>query len=98
MNFKVKVSRKMQQPYRIETISQFHKLRNGPEPLHPQISVIDVSVAKQLSEDEPRSLVLDFYTIALKTVKNAKMKYGQQLFDFDLEFSVQTCYVIWRGL
>lgn len=73
----------MQQPLRIKTISQFHKFRNKPEPLHPLISVIDVSVAKQLNDDEPGSLVLDFYTIALKTVQNAKMKYGQQLFDFD---------------
>jgi len=73
----------MQQPFRLKTISQFHKLRNQPPPLHPLISVVDVSFAKQLNDEEPRSLVLDFYTIALKTVQNAKMKYGQQLFDFD---------------
>jgi len=28
-------------------------------------------------------MVLDFYTIAFKKVQNAKMKYGQQRFDFD---------------
>ena len=28
-------------------------------------------------------LVFDFYTIAFKSVHNGKMKYGQQLFDFD---------------
>jgi len=84
LNFDVKqFSVKMQQPYRFETISQFHQFRNQPPPYHPLISVIDVSVAKQLNDDEPRSFVLDFYTIALKTVRNAKMKYGQQLFDFD---------------
>lgn len=73
----------MQQPYRIKTISQFHKFRNQPQPVHPLISVIDVSVAKHLNDDEPKSIVFDFYTIALKTVRNAKMKYGQQLYDFD---------------
>lgn len=75
----------MKQPYRLETISQFHKMRNLPPPLHPLISVIDVSgaEAKQLNDDEPKSLVFNFYGIALKSVQNGKMKYGQQHFDFD---------------
>jgi AraC-like DNA-binding protein len=73
----------MQQPYRIETISQFHKFRNRAQPQHPLISVIDVSVARHLNDNEPKSLVFDFYTISLKTVRNARMKYGQQLYDFD---------------
>jgi AraC family transcriptional regulator, transcriptional activator of pobA len=73
----------MQQPYRIETISQFHKFRNRAQPEHPLISVIDVSVARHLNDNEPKSLVFDFYTISLKTVRNARMKYGQQLYDFD---------------
>jgi AraC-like DNA-binding protein len=73
----------MPQPYRIETISQFHKLRNRPQPLHPLISVIDVSGTRQLQVGEPRSLVFDFYTIAFKSVHNGKMNYGQQVFDYD---------------
>jgi AraC family transcriptional activator of pobA len=73
----------MRQPYRLETISQFHKLRNRPLPSHPLISVIDVSGTMQQQDNEPRSLVFDFYTIAFKSVHNGKMKYGQQLFDFD---------------
>ena len=73
----------MQRPYRLKTISQFHKLRNRPMPEHPLISVVDVSAVKELSDDEPKNLVFDFYTIAIKTVLNGKMKYGQQLFDYD---------------
>lgn len=73
----------MQQPYRLKTISQFHQFRKLPPPLHPLISIIDVSFAKQLNEDEPRSLVLEFYAISLKSLLNGKIKYGQQLFDFD---------------
>src|ERR1700693_2691523 len=73
----------MQQPFRLETISQFHKLRNRPLPSHPLISVIDVSGVKHLIDGEPKSLVFDFYTIAMKSVHSGKMKYGQQLFDFD---------------
>lgn len=73
----------MQQPYRLKTISQFHQFRKLPPPLHPLISIIDVSFAKQLNADEPGSLVLEFYAISLKSVPNGKIKYGQQLFDFD---------------
>ena len=73
----------MQQPLRLKTISAFHQFRNQPPPLHPLISIINVSGTKQLNDDEPRSLVFDFYGISLKTVLNGKMKYGQQLYDFD---------------
>jgi AraC family transcriptional activator of pobA len=72
-----------QPPYRLKTISQFHELRGRPKPEHPLISIVDVAAVKQLAVDEPRSLVFDFYTIALKTVVNGKMKYGRQLFDYD---------------
>lgn len=73
----------MKQPYRIETIGQFHKLRNRSHPSHPLFSVVNVSGTRQLENDEPKSLVFDFYTIAFKSVHNGEMKYGQQLFDFD---------------
>ena len=73
----------MKTPFRLESISKFHKFRKKSQPAHPLISVIDVSGARHLNDDEPRNLVFDFYSIALKTVQNAKMKYGQQLYDFD---------------
>lgn len=71
------------QPLRLKTISQFHQLRKRPQPLHPLISLIDVSGVRELGEDEPGSLVFEFYAIAMKSVLHVKMKYGQQLFDFD---------------
>jgi AraC-like DNA-binding protein len=70
------------QPYRIKTISEFHKLRDLPKPEHPLISVINMELIKKLPGDET-SLVLDFYNIALKRNFNARMKYGQQEYDFD---------------
>jgi len=73
----------MKQPYRIETISQFHKLRNRSHPSHPLFSVVNVSGTRQITDDAPKILIFDFYTIAFKSVHNGKMKYGQQLFDFD---------------
>jgi len=67
----------------VKTISEFHQFRNLPKPEHPLISVINVENVTTLPKDEPTALMLDFYVIAMKRVSNAKMKYGQQQFDFD---------------
>lgn len=69
--------------YRVKTINEFHKFRNLPKPAHPLISVIDVGSVKHLPGEEPASFVFDFYSIALKRNFNAKMRYGQQAYDFD---------------
>jgi len=71
------------QVYRVKTISDFHKLRNLPKPEHPLISLINIESIKRLPENDPTSLVYDFYFIALKRNCNAKFKYGQQQYDFD---------------
>jgi AraC family transcriptional regulator, transcriptional activator of pobA len=71
-------------PYRIKTISEFHRLRGLPKPEHPLISVVDYADFKPTSEINPTSWVLAFYSIALKRdVSTTKMKYGQQEYDFD---------------
>ncbi len=70
-------------PLRIKTLSQFHQLRGLPRTEHPLISIFDVSTLKIERSNEPLSLVLDFYCIALKKNVNAKMKYGQQQYDFN---------------
>jgi len=69
-------------PYRIKTITQFHQLRELPKPEHPLISVIDLETMGMLHPDES-SIVLDFYSIALKRRIDGKIKYGQQEYDFD---------------
>jgi len=69
-------------PHRFKTISEFHQFRELPKPEHPLISVINVELIKQMPAYS-MSLVKDFYSIALKRNFNAKMKYGQQDFDFD---------------
>jgi AraC family transcriptional activator of pobA len=69
--------------YRVKTISEFHKFRNLPKPAHPLISVIDVGSIRHYPGEEPASFVFDFYSIALKRNFNAKMRYGQQAYDFD---------------
>jgi len=70
------------QPRRFKTISDFHKFRELPKPEHPLISVIDLAQVNLLPEGET-SIVLDFYSIALKRNFNAKIRYGQQEYDFD---------------
>jgi len=47
------------------------------------VSVINFETIRRLPGEEPISLILDFYAIALKRNFNGKMKYGQQEYDFD---------------
>ena len=74
---------KNRQPLRINTITEYHELAGLPKPEHPLISVIRFETMKGLSGDKPKSLVHNFYSIALKRNFNGKMKYGQQAYDFD---------------
>jgi len=69
--------------YRIKTVSEFHKLRNLPKPEHPLISVIDYSLIRSNSDGNTERFIQDFYSISLKHTTNAKITYGQQLYDFD---------------
>ena len=71
------------QPYRIKTITEYHRLTGLPKPEHPLISVISIETIKLPVIEEPMSLVFDFYSISLKRDFNAKLKYGQQAYDFD---------------
>jgi AraC family transcriptional activator of pobA len=74
---------KNMQPHRIKTISQYHQVMGLPKPEHPLISVINLESIKHSSGNAPISLVFDFYSISLKRNFNAKIKYGQQEYDFD---------------
>src|SRR5277367_5901741 len=71
------------QPHRIKTISEYHRVMGLPKPEHPLISVINFESIKHLPHYESISLVFNFYSISLKRDFNAKMKYGQQEYDFD---------------
>ncbi|WP_428329861.1 helix-turn-helix domain-containing protein [Mucilaginibacter sp.] len=71
------------QPYRIKTITEYHRLVGLPKPEHPLITVIDIATFKPPVIEGPISLIFDFYTISLKRDLNARIKYGQQTCDFD---------------
>ncbi|TGE08104.1 helix-turn-helix domain-containing protein [Hymenobacter fodinae] len=66
-----------------KTISDFHAYRGLPKPQHPLLSVVDVGAAGPLHVEEPTNLLLDFYTLSVKRMRNVKATYGQQPFDFD---------------
>ncbi len=71
------------QPHRIKTISEYHTFMALPKAEHPLISVINFADIKRLADDQPKSLIHDFYSVALKRNFNGKLKYGQQEYDFD---------------
>lgn len=71
------------QPFRIKTITEYHRLLGLPKPEHPLISVINIESFKHPVIDGPISLIFDFYCISLKRDLNARIKYGQQACDFD---------------
>lgn len=71
------------QPYRIKTITEYHRLLGLPKPQHPLITVINIESLTPPVIDGPVSLIFDFYFISLKRNLNARFKYGQQSLDFD---------------
>jgi AraC family transcriptional activator of pobA len=68
---------------RISSISAYHLQMRLPKPEHPLISVLRFEDIHPLPGDEPVNLVNGFYSIGLKRNFGAKMKYGQQQYDFD---------------
>lgn len=70
------------QPRRFKTISEFNRFREFPKPEHPLISVVNLESAQRFDGGET-SMIWDFYAVALKRNFHAKLKYGQQEYDFD---------------
>ncbi|AWW00273.1 helix-turn-helix domain-containing protein [Arcticibacterium luteifluviistationis] len=66
---------------KIETISDFHKIRGLGSPLHPLVSLIDYGLAKLLPEYIGETWHFNFYSIGLKRDVGV-LRYGQQKYDF----------------
>lgn len=69
-------------PHQIKTIGEYHLFMDLPKPQHPLISVVKFEDIKRQPDVNSTSIINNFYSIALKRT-NAKMKYGQQEYDFD---------------
>ncbi|MES2486699.1 MAG: helix-turn-helix transcriptional regulator [Bacteroidota bacterium] len=70
-------------PVILNSISDLHRVLNLPKPLHPLVSVIDLSTIPCTITEDVRSLMYGFYSICTKRDFNGKMKYGQNYYDFD---------------
>ncbi len=66
-----------------KTISEFHAFMQLPKPQHPLISVLDVGTVPPRDDEEPLTMLLDFYCISVKRMQNVHVKYGQHSFDFN---------------
>jgi AraC-like DNA-binding protein len=73
----------LQTPHHIKTIAEYHRFMELSKPEHPLVSVIKFEDIKRKPDNCPSSIIHNFYSIALKKNFTAKMKYGQQDFDFD---------------
>ena len=67
----------------IKTISEFHRLRGLPPPAHPLISVVDYAKIQRPADIHETNWVFGFYQVAVKRGTNAKLRYGQQTYDFE---------------
>jgi AraC-like DNA-binding protein len=67
----------------LKTISEFHEFMKLPKPQHPLISVLDISTVPHWNDEEPLTMLLDFYAISVKRMHNVHSKYGQHSFDFN---------------
>lgn len=67
----------------VPTISAYHKIMELAPPQHPLVSVIAFKDIKNKLGIKKRSMALGYYSIALKKNFNARMRYGQQDYDFD---------------
>lgn len=68
--------------YKVESLTDFHRMFGLPKPKHPLISHIDIKEMNYEPTDLPAALIMDFYKIAFKTNLCGKAKYGQSYYDF----------------
>lgn len=71
---------KKSKPYRLQSISELHRVAGYAKPQHPLISIINL---EGLSDNPDITAVLfDFYVVSMKRGCD-KLFYGQQKYDFD---------------
>ncbi len=70
-------------PVHIKTISKYHSMLGLPKPEHPLVSLTRFEDIAYNSVQAPKSIIHNFYSVALKKSFHARLKYGQQEVDFD---------------
>ncbi|WP_116789510.1 hypothetical protein [Flavobacterium psychrotrophum] len=67
----------------INSVTEFHRLVGLPDPLHPLISVFNVSEIQVEDTRIWKQFNLNFYCISLKKGVDSKVRYGGQYYDYD---------------
>jgi AraC family transcriptional activator of pobA len=70
----------LNQPHIVNSISELHRLLSLAKPEHPLVSVINL---KDIKPSGKERLVFNFYSVWLEKNVEAKIRYGQNYFDFD---------------
>lgn len=71
---------KNSQPYRLQSISDLHRIAGVAKPHHPLISILNLEGLTNHSDIT--SVLFDFYVVSMKRGCD-KLFYGQQKYDFD---------------
>lgn len=67
----------------INSITEFHRFLNLPKPKHPLISIINLEEVTFNAEPIWERFTTSFYVVALKQGETGKLKYGQNIYDFN---------------
>jgi len=70
-------------PQRFESLTELHRKLGLPGPLHPLISLIEITDKRMDLSNLPGSIVYNFYKISFKENLTGTVKYGQGYYDFD---------------
>jgi AraC-like DNA-binding protein len=70
-------------PFRINSISELHRMLGLPKPLHPLISLIDNTTMVLDETYFNASFLFNFYKISFKKTLKGVISYGQGYYDFD---------------
>jgi AraC family transcriptional activator of pobA len=68
--------------YKVESMTDFHRMFGLSKPRHPLISFIDLKEMNFEPASLPDALIMDFYKVAFKINLCGKAKYGQNYYDF----------------
>jgi AraC family transcriptional activator of pobA len=69
-------------PRKFKSLSDLHRVLGLPRPLHPMISLIDLSGGKMLPDETFKTFATAFYQIIYKPNVQGKARYGQNHYDF----------------
>src|SRR5690349_18873520 len=67
-------------PYRLQSITELHRVAGYPKPQHPLISILNLEGLA--NNTDITSVIFDFYVVSMKRGCD-KLHYGQQKYDFD---------------